>query len=212
MLAAAVLALATTCGPAAPASVPGVTTGAPTTARPAEATAAAPSAAATAAAAPSCAAPAPLTIAQTEGPYFKAGAPQRTALADASSPGTRVVLTGRVLTRSCAPVAGARLEFWQANAAGEYDNAGFAFRGHQLTDAQGRYRLETVVPGEYPGRTPHIHVKVIAGGRELVTQLYFPDKAQRNQADGIYRPGLTVTYASTGTPLDARFDFVIDAA
>ena len=67
-----------------------------------------------------------------------------------------------MVTTGCQPVAQAKIEFWQANDAGEYDNSGYTLRGHQFTDAQGRYALQTVVPGLYPGRTRHIHVKVQA--------------------------------------------------
>src|ERR671923_286173 len=68
--------------------------------------------------------------------------------------------------------------------------AGFPLRGHQFTDDAGRYRLETVVPGLYPGRTRHIHVKVQAPNQPvLTTQLYFPGEA-RNAADGIFNQAL----------------------
>ena len=60
---------------------------------------------------------------------------------------------------------------------GNYDNVGFRLRGHQFTDAEGRYPLQTIVPGLYPGRTRHIHVKVQApNGPILTTQLYFPNE------------------------------------
>ena len=62
-------------------------------------------------------------------------------------PGTRIVLTGRVLSPGCKPLAGALLDFWHADDSGEYDNQGYRCRGHQFTDTDGRYRLETVVPG-----------------------------------------------------------------
>jgi len=113
-----------------------------------------------------------------------------------------------VLTLACAPVAGATLDFWQADAGGTYDNNGYQLRGHQLTDAAGRYSLETILPGEYPGRTEHIHVKVGAPGKAvLTTQLYFPDVA-RNQQDSIFDPHLLVTMQNTATGKAATFDFV----
>jgi len=124
--------------------------------------------------------------------------------------GTRLVLTGAVVSRSCRPVAGARLEFWQADASGAYDNTGFRLRGHLFTDAQGRYQLETIVPAEYPGRTPHIHVKVLPpAGAVLTTQLYLPDAA-RNASDSLYKPELTMRIDRSSSPLAARFDFVAD--
>jgi protocatechuate 3,4-dioxygenase beta subunit len=116
------------------------------------------------------------TPAQTEGPYFKAASPLRRSLVQPGMAGTRLTLTGFVLSSSCKPVRRARLDFWQAGADGAYDNAGFRLRGHQFTDAKGRYRLETVLPGLYSGRTRHIHLKVRAPRRTpLTTQLYFPN-------------------------------------
>jgi protocatechuate 3,4-dioxygenase beta subunit len=122
--------------------------------------------------------------------------------------GTRLLLSGRVLTLACVPVAGATLDFWQADAGGTYDNGGYRLRGHQSTDAAGRYSLGTIVPGEYPGRTEHIHVKVRAPGKAvLTTQLYFPGVA-RNQEDSIFDAHLLVTMQSTATGKAATFDFV----
>lgn len=150
-----------------------------------------------------------VTQAQTEGPYFRRSSPARTSLIEPGMVGTRLVLAGSVLTLSCRPVAGALLDFWQADGNGAYDNAGFRMRGHQFADAEGRYRLETVIPGEYPGRTPHIHVKVQApGGRVLTTQLYFPHMA-RNARDRIYRPELEMALADDGAGKAGRFTFVL---
>lgn len=114
------------------------------------------------------------TPAQTEGPYYKAGSPERTSLVEGDAVGVPLLLTGSVIAADCTPLAGVRVEFWQADGSGVYDNAGFRMRGHQFTDAGGEYRLETVIPGEYPGRTPHIHVKILDpdGHEWLTTQLY----------------------------------------
>ncbi len=159
---------------------------------------------------PDCRAPAAPTSAQTEGPFFKAGSPERASLVETGMPGTRLVLTGSVLSRSCAPIGGALLDVWQADANGTYDNSGFRLRGHLLTDGQGRYRLETILPGLYTGRTRHIHVKVQAPGKAaLTTQLYFPDE-QRNASDSIFQPANVVRLDRSGTDWSARFDFVLD--
>lgn len=132
-----------------------------------------------------------VTPRQTEGPFFKPSSPERMSLLDSGmAPG--LVVTGRVLGKDCKPVAGALLDFWHADPQGEYDNAGFRFRGHQFSDAEGRYRLETIVPAQYPGRTRHIHVKVQArGGPVLTTQLYFPNEPS-NARDALFRPELVV--------------------
>ncbi len=151
-----------------------------------------------------------VTPSVTEGPFYKAGSPQRTSLLEPGMPGTKLVITGQVFTRNCRPVPGAWLDFWQADARGAYDNAGYRFRGHQFADSAGRYQLATMMPGEYPGRTPHIHVKVMAADRPvLTTQLYFPGAA-RNQSDALFRQELLVLIRDTATGKAATFNFVLD--
>jgi protocatechuate 3,4-dioxygenase beta subunit len=147
----------------------------------------------------------------TEGPYFTPNSPKRKSIVPAGAAGTRLTLSGRVLTTAGRPVANALIDFWQANARGVYDNSGYRFRGHQLTDARGRYALFTVVPGLYPGRTKHIHVKVQAPRQSvLTTQLFFPGVAG-NGSDSIFDLDCVVTRwrVSTGHRL-ATFDFVLD--
>jgi protocatechuate 3,4-dioxygenase beta subunit len=147
------------------------------------------------------------TARQTEGPFFSPGSPHRKSLIEKGSEKDRFVVTGLVLSPQCRPVANAIVDFWHADESGEYDNAGFRYRGHQRTDAQGRYRLETIMPGEYPGRTRHIHVKVQPPGkRVLTTQLYFAGDSG-NRRDGLYRPELEIKTAKAG---EGRFDFVVE--
>jgi protocatechuate 3,4-dioxygenase beta subunit len=151
------------------------------------------------------------TPAQTEGPYFTPNSPLRKSIVPVGAGGTRLTLSGRVLSTAGRPVARALVDFWQADARGAYDNSGYRFRGHQFTDARGRFSLGTVVPGLYPGRTKHIHVKVQAPGRSiLTTQLYFPGVA-RNRTDGIFSAELLVrSWRKVGARRAARFDFVVD--
>jgi protocatechuate 3,4-dioxygenase beta subunit len=102
------------------------------------------------------------------------------------------------------------VDLWHADETGEYDNSGFRYRGHFVTDAQGRYRFRTILPGLYPGRTRHYHAKVIATTRQLLTtQLYFPNEPQ-NARDGLYRRELLMRMAEVGDALAARFDFVLN--
>ncbi|HEX7276894.1 MAG TPA: hypothetical protein VF244_05920 [Acidimicrobiales bacterium] len=162
--------------------------------------------AATLAPTPSCADDDEPTPAQTEGPYFKANSPELADLRAGAGGGTALDLTGTVVTTACQPVGAAKIEFWQADTNGEYDNTGFTLRGHQFTDAQGRYSLKTVVPGLYPGRTRHIHVKVQpANGAVLTTQLYFPGEAG-NASDGIYREECLIDLNGT----NGTFTFVLN--
>jgi protocatechuate 3,4-dioxygenase beta subunit len=151
------------------------------------------------------------TVEQTEGPYFTPRSPRRRVLRTRGMRGTPLLLTGRVLTTRCRPIPNALLDFWQADANGVYDNRGYRLRGHQRTDAQGRYRLETVVPGLYPGRTRHLHVKAQAPRRPvLTTQLYFRGE-RANAADGIFDPELLVRgLRKADGRWTARFDFVLD--
>ena len=160
---------------------------------------------------PACGAPAAATARQTEGPFFKRDSPLRASLLDGAGSGERLALGGRVLDTRCQPVAGVLLDFWQADASGDYDNTGMRLRGHQFTDGSGRYRLDTVMPGLYPGRTRHLHVRVQApGGPVLTTQLYFPGEAG-NRSDWNFTPSLQVVALRDGAAVLTSFDFVLRA-
>lgn len=159
---------------------------------------------------PECRDNAPATARQTEGPFFKPRSPERADLREPGASGAAVELSGFVLTRACRPVVRALVDLWHADEKGEYDNVGFRYRGHQFTDANGRYRFRTVLPALYSGRTRHYHVKVQApGSGVLTTQLYFPDEAT-NRRDGLFRGELLMRVAEAGGGLAARFDFVLD--
>ncbi len=132
------------------------------------------------------------TLEQTEGPYYTLDTPERTSLLEPGMPGTKLTVTGYVYSTDCQPIERALIDFWQADDNGEYDNVGYTLRGHQFTDDDGRYVLETIVPGLYPGRTRHIHVKVQAPDQPvLTTQLYFPDEPE-NDRDRIFDPALVM--------------------
>ena len=141
---------------------------------------------------------------QTEGPFYPAPAMRpadtdndlvRIAGAVRDAGGRIIHLTGRVLDRDGSPVAGARVEIWQCDVNGRYLHTGdrqaaprdaaFQGFGHDITDDQGRYRFRTIRPVPYPGRAPHIHVKVLAGGEELTTQFYI-DGDPGNARDFLY--------------------------
>jgi protocatechuate 3,4-dioxygenase beta subunit len=99
------------------------------------------------------------------GPFYKPDAPAR------SRTGDGLVVSGTVRSAAtCAPLPGARIEWWSADVRGEYQDG---LRATQTADTDGRYRYETVFPGPYPGRPPHLHVRLSAPGhRVLVTQVY----------------------------------------
>jgi protocatechuate 3,4-dioxygenase beta subunit len=152
------------------------------------------------------------TPSQTEGPFFKPRTPMRADLVEPNARAKLAVLEGQIVTRRCRPVANALIELWHADERGAYDNRGFRYRGHILSDASGRYRFRTIVPAIYPGRTRHYHVKIQSPQRRLLTtQLYFPGEAL-NADDGLFDAALLMRVADSGDALAARFDFVLDMA
>jgi protocatechuate 3,4-dioxygenase beta subunit len=160
---------------------------------------------------PSCAEKDDATPSQIEGPYYKRNSPQRTSLLEPGITGMTLVVTGSVLSRDCQPIVHALVDFWQADAQGVYDNAGAKLRGHQFTDEAGHFSLETVVPGLYPGRTRHLHVKVQAPNQPiLTTQLYFPGEPS-NATDGLFNPHLLMTVQDTNNGQAAMFNFVLES-
>jgi protocatechuate 3,4-dioxygenase beta subunit len=150
------------------------------------------------------------TLESDEGPYYKTGSPERTTLFEEGIPGDKLTLTGYVRDINSQPVSHAWVDFWQADGRGEYDNSGYILRGHQYTDKSGKYLLETVVPGAYVSRTPHLHVKVRAknGSPILTTQLFIPGLAT-NKADFLYRDDLQIDMKDAPVGKTATFNFVI---
>jgi protocatechuate 3,4-dioxygenase beta subunit len=136
-----------------------------------------------------------LTPEATPGPYYIANHLTRRNLTD-GQPGLPLQLRLLVQNAStCAPIAGADVELWHANAVGTYSSDSRLFlRGHQKTNSSGLAVFDTIYPGWYPGRAPHIHVKVHAGARVVHTgQLFFPDAVSR----AVYRMS---PYRSHGMP------------
>ncbi len=159
---------------------------------------------------PACEPGAAATLRQTEGPFYKPRSPLRSSLREPGMARTPVDLSGFVVSRTCTPVPRAIVDLWHADEKGEYDNSGFRLRGHQFTDADGRYSFRTIVPASYDFRTRHFHVKVAAPYRPvLTTQLYFPNEA-KNARDSLFRSELLMRITKAGDLVRARFDFVLD--
>lgn len=146
------------------------------------------------------------TPAQTEGPFYPVEFPQDTDYdllrnGNLSYPaGQNTWLEGSVSDLSGQPVGGAQVEIWQCDGAGHYHHAGdgskadkrFQGFGRVTVSANGSYRFRTIRPVAYSGRTPHIHVKVRLGRRDLLTtQLYVADDPG-NARDFLWR-GLKAT-------------------
>jgi protocatechuate 3,4-dioxygenase beta subunit len=152
-----------------------------------------------------------LTPAVEEGPYYTPGSPERDSIVEKGTPGSKLILEGRVLDIQGNPIPHAWLDFWHANGHGEYDNKGYNLRGHQYSDKNGRYKLETVRPYEYLMRAAHIHVKVRANDKApiLTTQLFFPDE-KKNATDYLFEKGTVVKIEGNKDKQVARFDFVVE--
>ena len=151
------------------------------------------------------------TPSNPEGPFYTPDTPERASLIEQGMAGEPITISGRVLDTDCQPVAGAMVDFWQTDAAGDYDNVGYRLRGHQFTDEEGRYSLETIIPGQYPGRPAHIHLKIFTpDGREVLTsQLYIPGISE-NVPDGFFDRALLVRLnAVEGEMQQGFFDFVV---
>jgi len=146
---------------------------------------------------------------ETAGPFFRPNSPAKSNFREPGVTGVPVNLSGRVLDRNGKPIAGALLDFWHSDSEGQYDFDGFRCRGHQFADPGGRYTLQTIIPGLYPGRTRHYHVRLqSAHGPILSTQLYFPGEA-RNSTDFLFRPDLLLKIRGTTEGQAAIFNFVL---
>jgi protocatechuate 3,4-dioxygenase beta subunit len=151
------------------------------------------------------------------GPFYRAGAPWRTALCDADEAGEPLRIAGHVTSAAgCAPLAGATLDVWQANAEGFYDTNDparpdpslYRLRGRLKTDAEGRYQFETVLPGNYGQgrfvRARHIHLLVTCPGHEpLVTEIYF-EGDRHNATDSLVRTSLITPLAGLNDGTNSR--------
>lgn len=155
------------------------------------------------------------TPADALGPYYaKVGGITPDLCVRDRSPG--IVVSGRVAAfPECRPVAGAMIEIWHADERGSYSRSGGAgpaddpaclLRGNVRSGDDGAYSFRTLMPGEYPRRPRHIHLRVSAPGfRTLVTQIYFPPQ------EGV-DPGLLARPAKPAASGAAAFEFDIALA
>ncbi|MDB5843302.1 MAG: Protocatechuate 3,4-dioxygenase beta chain [Polaromonas sp.] len=172
------------------------------------------------------------TPSQTEGPFYPVALPADSNFDLLRNGGARYArgqpawVEGTVADTAGRPVSGAVVEIWQCDQAGHYHHPGDGGRadpafqgfGRVAVGSDGRYRFRTLRPAPYSGRTPHIHVKVRLGQRELLTtQLYVAGDAG-NERDFLWRrldaqgrAALTVPFAPDADGLRARFPIVVQA-
>ena len=157
------------------------------------------------------------------GPYWSNNHPQRTVLANSSEPGIRINISGVVTTNDCqTPIENAIVDVWHANDQGCYtifqecesgnlDNDPYNLRGIMVTDENGQYAFESVLPGYYSGRPRHFHYKITTpSGLELVTQCYFQSDPFTDEEWEDNHPGLVIELEETGIGLTGIFDIVMD--
>jgi protocatechuate 3,4-dioxygenase beta subunit len=136
-------------------------------------------------------------------------------------------LNGQIFDATGNPLAGHRIEIWQCDMNGKYlhpgdsrkvaYDQGFQGFGHDITDGQGRYSFRTIKPGKYPGRTPHIHVKVFDdAGREVLTTQFYEAGNAENKRDGLFRrmsdaqaKSVSMTYGTGTKGLEATVNVTL---
>jgi protocatechuate 3,4-dioxygenase beta subunit len=173
---------------------------------------------------------------QTEGPFYPDKLPldQDNNLVNISGRGGSAAgevtdLTGRILDLDGKPLRGVTIEIWQVDNNGRYIHTGDAGAGNDPhfqgfgrfeTGQGGEYRFRTIKPVPYPGRTPHIHVKLSKAGRELLTTQLYVQGHPLNERDGVLRsirnPAQRAALMAPFLPskerrneLAARFDIVL---
>jgi protocatechuate 3,4-dioxygenase beta subunit len=176
--------------------------------------------------------PLPLTPAQTEGPFYPVQLPADTD-ADLLVQGPRryakgeaAWLDGQLLDAQGRVLRGGMVEIWQCDADGHYHHPGDGGRadadfqgfGRATVDAEGRFRFRTLKPVAYSGRTPHIHVKVKLGSRELLTTQLYVEGDAGNARDGLWRrlsaeqrAALTLPYRRATDGWQAQCRLVVQA-
>jgi catechol 1,2-dioxygenase len=176
-----------------------------------------------------------LTESDILGPFYRFGAPFQTKLAGPNEPGERLVISGKVYSSDCrSSLPNTLIEIWQANQAGLYDTdkpgnfterVDFHLRGMMLTDQQGNYEFETIMPGRYPvppnlpglekyaglTRPAHIHFRVSESLHvPLTTQLYFRgDPHIAKDPWAAHKPSVAIGLRQDGKFLRGTFDVVL---
>ncbi|WP_170327477.1 protocatechuate 3,4-dioxygenase [Ruegeria arenilitoris] len=181
------------------------------------------------------AAAAVLTPDAAEGPYYPTPAMRRPDIDNdlvkikgrvEEAGGEVFILRGRLTGANGQPLARHRIEIWQCDMNGNYmhprdrRSADFdqAFQGfgHDVTDNGGNYVFRTIKPTIYPGRTPHIHVKVFDGNRELLTTQFYIKGHPNNSRDGLFNRmskaeanAVSMEFTQGATGLEATINVVV---
>lgn len=170
------------------------------------------------------------TPVQTEGPFYPVNLPEDS---DADllvngrlryAQGQAAWLEGTLTDLAGRAVHGATVEIWQCDQQGHYHHPGSGGRadpafqgfGRASVGADGGFRFRTIRPARYAGRTPHIHLKVKLGRRDLLTTQLYVQGETHNAGDGLYRrlndadrAALTRPFEPVADGVRASFDIVV---
>lgn len=156
----------------------------------------------------------PLTPTQTAGPFYLPVNLMRQDITEGYAGLETIVVFGVRDAATCQPVPGAIVDLWHADYLGNYSSfqgtGATQMRGIQITNQSGLVFFRTKYPGWYPGRTPHLHVKVFMPGsaQELTTQVYFDDFLSSWIYTNISPYANRGGQANTDNPSDGFFDSV----
>jgi protocatechuate 3,4-dioxygenase beta subunit len=176
-----------------------------------------------------------LTPSTAEGPFYPRAAMRfadvdnnlvKVSGAIKKAGGEIIILKGKLLSKDGKPLAGLRIEIWQCDVNGKYlhphDNrsvvydTGFQGSGHDISDINGSYRFTTIKPTVYPGRTPHIHVKVLNGQQQLLTTQFYIGGEKNNHTDFLFRRmsakqarSVSMIFTQRNNILETNIDLII---
>jgi protocatechuate 3,4-dioxygenase beta subunit len=177
-------------------------------------------------------APRRATPSQTEGPFYPVALPADSDFdllrngAARYAGGQPAWVSGTVTDLQGRALAGAAVEIWQCDGEGHYHHPGDGGRadpavqrfGRVVADGSGGWRFRTIRPVAYSGRTPHIHLKVRLGSRELLTTQLYVQGDPHNERDGLWRrlsaadrEALTVPFRAGPEGLQASFPIAVAA-
>jgi protocatechuate 3,4-dioxygenase, beta subunit len=170
------------------------------------------------------------TPSQTEGPYYPVTLPADTDFDLLRNgqldyiQGQPTWVEGTVVDLGGVPLSGGVVEIWQCDHAGHYHHPGDGGRadpafqgfGRVVVGKDGGYRFRTLKPVPYSGRTPHIHVKVRLGRKELLTTQLYVAGDPGNARDFLWsrlsetgRAAITVPFVSGANGVRAHFAIVV---
>lgn len=142
---------------------------------------------------------------------YRPGAPKRTSLIEPGVSGDPLIVRGVVAGVKCGAIAGATIDFWQADAQGHVDSTGWRLHGQQTSGPKGEYDLHTIVPGRATGHAPHLNARVAApGGKAVLTTMLFLSSAADAAKDPLFKPALSLKVESDRDGKTATFKFLLD--